>query len=171
MYVFFRCVAEAVVEKGLRGLAEMVPGGVFAFEVATAACKKYHARSKEPAIRTEIGQLAQASFDEARKSAADVVQDTVPPTATIEERLNLELYLSQVPGAVRASLKRPEDATGKTVPPAFTLNTPEDVLKLLPPRPPRFQPGNPVPGLAGWNLIEPLGASKRSELLAQSLPV
>ena len=32
MFVFFRRVAEAVVENGMRGLAGMVPGGRFACE-------------------------------------------------------------------------------------------------------------------------------------------
>ena len=90
-----------------------------------------------------------------------------PPTATVEDKLNLELYLSQVPGAVRASLKRPEDATGRTVPPAFALNTAARMWRSSSPAAsPRFRhPADPVPGLAGWSLVEPLGkpaASARS---------
>jgi len=31
MHPFLRCVAEAVAEVGIKGLAEMVPGGSFAY--------------------------------------------------------------------------------------------------------------------------------------------
>src|SRR5262249_50719473 len=122
-----------------------------------------HERKKDAEVRAEIQQLAQASFDEARKAAAEAVKQGAP-TATVEDRQALELYLSQVPGAVRASLKRPEDATGRTVPPAFSLATPDDMARLLPGRPPRFRPGDPLPGLAGWWLVEPLGSGGFGEV-------
>src|SRR5262245_27573462 len=124
MIAFFRCVVEAVVEKGARGLVELVPGGGYACDVAAAAWKKYHERKKDAEVRAEIQQLAQATFDDARKAAAEAVKQGAP-TATVEDRQTLELYLSQVPGAVRASLKRPEDSTGRSVPAAFSLNTPD----------------------------------------------
>src|SRR5437879_5625434 len=124
MVAFFRCIAEAVVEKGMRGLVEIIPGGAYACELAAAAWKKYRERKKDSEIREEIRELAEANFEEARNAAIEAVKAAAPSGATVEDKINLELYLSQVPGAVRASLKRPEDATGRTVPPAFTLNTP-----------------------------------------------
>ncbi len=62
MFAFFRCVAEAVMEKGVRGLAEMVPGGAFACDVAAAAWKKYRDRKNVAEIRAEVQELAQANF-------------------------------------------------------------------------------------------------------------
>jgi hypothetical protein len=106
MIAFFRCVVEAVVEKGVRGLAAMVPGGAFACEVAAAAWKKYRERTKDAEVRAEIQELALASFEDARRAAARVVEE-VAPTAPAEDRINLELYLAQVPAAVQQSLKRP----------------------------------------------------------------
>jgi|GEM_PF-3410482 len=164
MIAFFRCVAEAVAEHGLRGLAEMVPGGPFALAVATSAWKKYRERKKEAEVREEIQKLAQATFEEARNQAIEAVKATVPETTPVEDRLNLELYLSQVPGTVRASLKRPDDATGTTVPSSFVLNSPDDLVKLLPARPPRFKPNDPVPGLASWRLEKPLGVGGFGEV-------
>jgi len=163
MFAFFKSVAEAIVEKGVRGLVDLVPGGAYACDVAGIAWKKYREKKKDAEQRVEIQQLAQASFDEARKAAIEAVK-VAAPDATVEDRLNLELYLSQIPGAIRASLKRPDDASGRTVPPAFVLSTPDDVAKLLPGRPPRFRPNDPVPGLAGWNLVEPLGAGGFGEV-------
>src|SRR5262245_42238745 len=164
MLAFFRCVVEAVVEKGIRGLAAMVPGGLYACEVGAAAWGKYRARKKDAEVRAEIQELAQATFENARKAAAEAVNETVPDGTPVEDRINLELYLSQVPAAVQQSLKRPEDPTGTTVPPAFSLDKPEDMVKLLPPCPPRFKPGDQLPGRPGWVLERPLGVGGFGEV-------
>jgi hypothetical protein len=162
MLDFLKCVAESVVEKGVRGLAEMVPGGVYAYDVAAGAWQKYRERKKDAEIRAEIQELAQASFEDARIAANKVAQAVVHGGK--EAEIALELYLTQIPGAVRQSLKRPDDPTGKTVPAAFALKSPEDVLKLLPPRPPRFRPNDPLPGKPGWVLERPLGVGGFGEV-------
>jgi serine/threonine protein kinase len=163
MLVLLRCVAEAAMENGVGGLAEMVPGGKYAYDVAAAAWKKYRERKKDAEAREEIRQLAQANFEEARRAAVEAVREAAAAAAP-EDRSRLESYLSQVPGAVRASLKRPEDATGRTVPAAFALNSADDLVRLLPGRPPRFGPGDPLPGMAGWRLAELLGAGGFGEV-------
>ena len=48
-------------------------------------------------------------------------------------------YLDQVPGHVQASLRRPEDPTGRTIPGGMTLRKAADLERLLPSRMPRFQ--------------------------------
>ena len=68
MVVFLRCIAEAVVEHGLQGLAGMVPGVSFAYDVAKTALDKYRARRADADARAEIQALAQATFDEARRA-------------------------------------------------------------------------------------------------------
>ncbi len=65
MRFFFRCVAEAIVENGVKGLAEMVPGGKFAYDVAEGVWKKYKERRKEDEQREELAKLAQATLEEA----------------------------------------------------------------------------------------------------------
>ncbi len=74
-----------------------------------------------------------------------------------EEILDLELFVSGIPDAVRQSLKRPDDPTGRSVPHGFALRSADDVLKLLPVRPPRFRPGDVLPGKSGWVLEQLLG--------------
>jgi hypothetical protein len=66
MLVFFRCVAEAVMENGVKGLASLVPGGEFACKVAAAAYKKYSDRKKDADQKKEMEALAQLAFDNAR---------------------------------------------------------------------------------------------------------
>ena len=45
MYVALRCIGEAIVARGVRGLAEMVPGGGFLLDVAEDALKRLRANS------------------------------------------------------------------------------------------------------------------------------
>jgi hypothetical protein len=158
---FFKCVAEAIVENGLKGLAEMVPGGKFAYDVAEGVWKKYKEQKKEDEQREELAKLAQATLEEAKAEAVKVAREAV---SGAEDIIDLELYLTAIPDAVRQSLKRPEDPTGKTVPAAFTLKSADDVLKLLPPRPPRFRPGVPLPGMSGWVLDRLLGTGGFGEV-------
>jgi formylglycine-generating enzyme required for sulfatase activity len=106
--------------------------------------------------RAEIEALAQAPAPEIREQ----IEETVAAVASDrppEVQLALSLYLSQVPAAVRQSLRRPSDPSGLSVPPLLALNEPDDLLPLLPAQLPRFQPGDrPLPGI-DWELVELLG--------------
>jgi serine/threonine protein kinase len=161
--VFLKCVAEAVVENGLKGLAGMVPGGEFAYEVAKATLDKYRQRRKDTEAKAEIEALAQASFEQAKQAAIQAAKEVAAGVAP-DDLVTLEQYLAQVPASVQQSLKRSDDPSGKTAPATFALNTPDDVLKLLPPRPPRFRPGDPLPGKPGWVLERPLGTGGFGEV-------
>ncbi len=168
MHVFFQCVTEAVAEKGIRGLAELVPGGGLMFDIAKVTWEKYRQRRQMQQIRTDVQQMAQASFEDAKQAAVEAVKPiaaTQPEIAPI-----IELFLSQIPAATRRSLKRADDPTGTTVPANFSLRGPEDVAKLLPPSLPRFKPGDPLPGKAGWLLEKQLGIGGFGEVwLARKL--
>ena len=161
MFVFFRCVAEAVAEVGIRGLAEEVPGGKFFCDIAEKARDKFKHKKNDRELRVEIQHLADASYEQARQAAVEAARAVAGPDDDI---VPLELYLSAIPAAVRQSLKRADDPAGKTVPAGFALNSADDVLKLLPPRPPRFRPGTPLPGQSGWKLVEPLGVGGFGEV-------
>jgi len=164
MIVFVRCVAEAVAEHGVRGLVEMVPGGKFAADVAASAWQRYRLLKREAALRDDLAELARAGSDDVRRAAAEAVRDALPADAADADKLTLELYLTQLPASVQQTLKRADDPTGLTVPPAFDLVTADDVLRLLPPRPPRFAPGQPLPGKPGWVLADLLGAGGFGEV-------
>ena len=131
-------MAEAICENGIKGLADMVPGGKFAFAVAEGVWKKWKEKKQEQKLHDEVVKLAGAKFDEAKTEAVQAAREAFAavtgPLPTVDEIIDLELYLTAVPDAERQSLKRPEDPTGTTVPPAFALNSADDVLKLLPPR-------------------------------------
>src|SRR4051812_27960724 len=104
MLVLMQCVAEAVASKGLRGLIDMVPGGGFLYDVATDAVRRMKERKRADQLKDEVLKAAAAGFDEA-KAAAEKVAREVMPNAPTEDRIALEMYLTQIPNAVRASLK------------------------------------------------------------------
>ncbi|HYH63878.1 MAG TPA: hypothetical protein VD866_04200, partial [Urbifossiella sp.] len=163
MYALLQCVAEAVVAKGVRGLAELVPGGGFLYDVANDAHRRLRDRKRTDQIRDEVVAVAAAGIEEVRKVAEQVVAE-VAKDAAPAEKAALELYLTQVPGAVRASLRRADDPSGKSVPDQFALADGNDLARRLPSRLPKFRPGEPLPGRPGWVLGELLGSGGFGEV-------
>ena len=162
MIVFLQCVAEAAVQLGLRGLAEMVPGGGYAYLVAESALEKYRARAAT-GDQADMAAIARAGTAEVAAAAAGVARATAGglPEA---DRMRLELYLSQIPATVRRTLRRPSDPGGTTVPAGFTLSSPDDVLALLPPTSPRHRPGDSLTGKPDWVLERLLGTGGFGEV-------
>ncbi len=148
MYDLFQCVAEAVVEKGLRGLAEVVPGGGFVFDIAKGTWEKYRQRRAIAKMHEDVQFMIMATPEEIKQVAAKIARQV----ASEEIREQVELFLEQIPAAVQQSLKRADDPTGTSVPANFALQSAEDVVKLLPPSLPRFKRGDALPGRSGWVL-------------------
>jgi formylglycine-generating enzyme required for sulfatase activity len=113
--------------------------------------------------RAELEALARAPEKEVQEAVGRVVAE-VAAGAPPEVQLQLRRYLSEVPTAVRRSLRRPADPAGLTLPYLFSLEGPDDVLPLLPSRLPRFKPGDrPLPGI-DWELVELLGVGGFGEV-------
>jgi serine/threonine protein kinase len=149
--------------KGVRGLCEFVPGGPYLFDVAGDAYRLFREKQRAEKLREEVASAAAASTDDARRVAAEVARE-VAGNAPTEDRVALELYLGQIPAAVRASMKRATDPSGRTVPPDFALDTPADLVRVLPPGVPKFRPGDALPGRPGWSLDELLGSGGFGEV-------
>jgi len=160
---FLECVAQAVMGRGVRGLCEFVPGGPYLFDVAGDALRLFREKRRGDQLREEVSAAAAASADDAKRIAAEVAQE-VASSGPPEDRLALELYLTQIPAAVRASLKRAADPTGRTVPPDLALDAPADLLRVLPAGVPKFRPGDALPGRPGWGLVELLGSGGFGEV-------
>ncbi|MBY0230523.1 MAG: hypothetical protein K2W96_14655, partial [Gemmataceae bacterium] len=127
---FLKGVGKAIVGCAIPGVVAEV-----LCEVLPEAARKmagWWVGEKKPAERrAEVEALAQADPAEVKKLVGDVVAEVAadkPP----EFQRQLSVYLSLVPAAVRASLRRPADPSGKTVPPVALLETPEEILSLLP---------------------------------------
>src|SRR5262249_26764511 len=167
MFALFECVGQAVMNKGVRGLCEFVPGGPYLFDVIGDAFRLFREKRRtadlKAELKDEVVKVAAASNEEAKRAAEEAVKK-VAAGASAEERITLELYLSQIPGAVRQSLKRADDPPGKSVPADFAVNAPEDLARLLPHRVPHFRPGADLPGRSGWKIDELLGAGGFGEV-------
>src|SRR5438067_3903023 len=167
MFALFECVAEAVMGKGVRGLAEFVPGGPYLLDVVGDAFRLLRERRKTAELRAEMQKVAAASAEEVKRAAEEAVRKAAlegPAAVSAEDRITLELYLTQIPGCLRQSMKRADDPSGRSVPADFALNAPEGLAKILPHGVPQFRPGAVLPGRSGWRLDELLGAGGFGEV-------
>jgi uncharacterized protein YegL len=94
-------------------------------------------------LRTALEKIIQ----DPRAYRQEVEASLARTGADAEGRRLALAYLLQVPGRIQASMRRPEDATGRTIPPGLVLRRADDLKQFLPERPPRFAPGDvAVPG-------------------------
>ncbi len=160
--VLFRCIGEAVYAKGLKALMSLVPFGESIYDIAEEAYVRLKRSGQDEEQRQALAAAAAATPEEVRREAEAAVAEIaahqpLPP----EAQIHLVSYLSQVPGTIRKTMKRPSDPAGKTVPPTFTLRRPEQMLTLLPPRLPSLKAGD---RLGNWELVELLGAGGFGEV-------
>src|SRR5262249_22293304 len=113
--------------------------------------------------QAEVEQLVQTPAAELKAAVAEVVEE-VAADKPKEVQQALTSYLTQVPAAIRRSLRRPADPSGSTVPPERTVQSANDLLPYLPTRLPRFKPGDrPLPNV-DYQLIELLGVGGFGEV-------
>ena len=72
-------------------------------------------------------------------------------------------YLTMVPAAARAALRRLSDPSGTFVPPDLVVRSAHQLVPFLPSRLPRFKPGDRPPGLS-WELERLLGVGGFGEV-------
>lgn len=114
-------------------------------------------------LRTEMAEVIQLSNAEALEQMRLIAQE-VAGEASGQAQEQLALYLNQIPGLMRQTMRRLDDPTGRTVRPDLSLEQPLDLLPLIPAGPPRFQPGDrPLQGV-DLTLVEPLGAGAFGEV-------
>jgi formylglycine-generating enzyme required for sulfatase activity/serine/threonine protein kinase len=165
MFEFMKCVVEGIAAAGVGGLlAEFVPGGQYIQEVGAYAIEQYRKRKAEKRLEDAVKELIAAKAGEAITAARRAVEEAAPRLPRREKELVLQ-FVSGMPAAARNSMKRADDPTGTTAPAGFRIDGPEDVVKLLPAHPPRFVPGEWVPGRAhNWRLVRRLGGGGFGEV-------
>jgi serine/threonine protein kinase len=158
-----RCLARAAVRNAGRFLINFIPGGQVIGDIAHEAWEEYGRGYPDGALRLEVESLAKAAPSEVQGTVeAAVKEEAAGQPAEVQQALTA--YLNQVPASIRRSLRRPSDPTGTTMPATLPLSSPDDLAELLPPRPPRFRPGDrPLPGV-DWVLDELVGVGGFGEV-------
>ncbi|MFO0881772.1 MAG: protein kinase [Gemmataceae bacterium] len=144
-------------------------GAVLAGGVFEEIWEYWQSQTDSPARIQEIQTLAQANPTEVRAEVSRVVSEEAGGLPE-DLRLQLEVYLSQIPATIRRTLRRPSDPSGTTIPPGLVLSKADDLLPFLPPRLPRFKPGDrPLAGV-DWQLAELLGVGGFGEVWKATNP-
>jgi serine/threonine protein kinase len=153
-FLLFQRIARAAAKHGVKFLLNLVPGAEVVYDMAADVWEDYRRDRQEQALRAELQAAAGAPAEQVRQEAEAAVRAEAAGQPA-EVQVALASYLSQVPAAIRRSLRRPSDPSGTTVPATLSLSRPQDLVPLLPSRPPRFKAGDrPVSGRV---LEEPLG--------------
>ena len=156
--IFLKCVGKAVA-KYIGNQLGFGVGGDVAADIWESWCKERAAQERV----AEMEALAQAAVSVMRVAVAEVVQEVAGDKLDALQQA-VANYLLQIPAAVRRTLRRPADPSGRTAPPAFRLEKADDLLPLLPERTARFRPGDrPLPGV-DWELEELLGVGGFGEV-------
>ena len=153
LQALLECVGQSLCEKGRKALqgqwsfADVMP------EVVKSAFDYAHRKLPGTDLRPGPGRL-RVGRTRANTSAAS--RELIAELATTHSVPKAELadYLRALPATVRQSLRRPSDPSGQTAPEMLTLYKAEELAVFLPPRLPRFQPGDKPAGLDGWTLTE-----------------
>ena len=161
-FAFFRFVAKAALNSvggGVLGdfTVETLP------EIARGVWGRWNKDRKPEELRQEVQALAALPLVEARQQAAEAVaQEATGQPETVRQALTA--YLAQVPNAIRQSQRRPADPSGRSVSALLSLRRAEDLIPLLPSRPPRFTVGERPKGVGDWELEELLGVGGFGEV-------
>jgi serine/threonine protein kinase len=133
-------------------------------DLAESAAKDWWEQCLErrsPADRaTDLQDLAQATPQEIRNS----IQVDLAAISDPALRARIETYVSAIPGSLRASMRRPSDPTGRTVPAGLVPRAAADLMAFMPTRLPRFSPGDRPLGIGDLELVELLGTGGFGEV-------
>jgi formylglycine-generating enzyme required for sulfatase activity/serine/threonine protein kinase len=113
--------------------------------------------------KAEVEVLARQSIKDVLPEALEALRLEAPQLPEAQ-RQPLVDYLCLVPATIQRSLRRPEDRSGRSVPPSLALRSANDLLPFLPPTLPRFRQGDALPGRAGWMLDRQLGVGGFGEV-------
>jgi formylglycine-generating enzyme required for sulfatase activity len=167
--VFFRCVAEAVLDRGLAGLLGRGPFADVLWDVTGATFERWQQRVTVQKRDAEVAEGAAASVEEVRRTADEALGELRRYAPEFCDLLNrsgvaerVRRYLVQVPMQLRQAFRRPADPSGVSKPTTFSVLGPHQLLDLLPDRLARFQPGDRPVGK--WVLTELLGTSVSGEV-------
>src|SRR5579883_3236811 len=139
-------------------------GGDMMIEIWDHVWKEWdNSTPDEKKKKEETEQVAGMSPAETRQVARKVVDEEAGNLSEDSKKIVIS-WLTQIPAGVRASRKRIDDPSGRTVRPGSTLVKPIDLIDLLPLRFAKFQPGDRPFQHVDWELEELLGVGGFGEV-------
>lgn len=163
MMRFLRCVGEALVAQGMRGLMGLAPFGEQIYDVAANAIERYRLSQRQQQAAADLQEVVQADMQQIRVEAHQIARE-VGAGRSEKEIQQIEAYLTQIPGVARQSLRRPQDPSGTTVPAFLNLADPLQLVALLPRHAPRFRIDEAMPNAPQWRFVELLGSGGFGEV-------
>ena len=162
LQALLECLGQSLCEKGRKALqgqwsfAEVLP------DVARAAFDYTHRKLPGPDLPAAFADCAAVDPTEYERRLGELIAEL--STTHAVPKVQLADYLRALPVTVRQMLRRPSDPAGCTVPPEFLFYKPEEFAVFLPPRAPRFRPGDTPAGLDNWTLAELRGLGQNTEV-------
>ncbi|MBX9581580.1 MAG: hypothetical protein K2X87_14865, partial [Gemmataceae bacterium] len=162
LQALLECVGQALCEKGRKALRGQWPFADILHDFAKAAYDLAHQKLPGTDLRAALHDAAGCPPHEYERRIAELIADLSQTHSVPKEPL--ADYLRALPPTVRQHLRRPSDPGGATAPEKLILYKADDLLPFLPPRIPRFRPGDKPAGVDGWVLAELRGLGECSEV-------
>src|SRR5438874_44390 len=162
LQALLECVGQALCEKGRKALQGQWSFADILYDVAKVAHELAHKKLPGADLRLALADAAAVEPHELDRRLADLIADLSQTHAV--PKGPLADYLRAFPPNIRQGFRRPSDPEGKTAPEKIELYKPEDLLAFLPPRLPKFKPGDRPAGLDNWTLTELRGLGECSEV-------
>jgi formylglycine-generating enzyme required for sulfatase activity len=162
LQALLECLGLALCEKGRKALQGQWPFADVLPDAAKAAFEYAHKKLPGADLRAAVSDCAAVDGTEYERRIGELIAELATTHAV--PKAELADYLRAFPVTMRQVLRRPSDPEGKTVPEQFVLNKPEDLAVFLPPRIPRFRPGDKPAKLDGWALTELRGLGQNTEV-------
>jgi len=162
LQALLECIGQPLCEKGRKALqgqwsfADVLP------EITRAVFDYIHRKLPGGDLRLALGDCASVESSEFARRIGELISELGQTHAV--PKAELTAYMLALPPTIRQALRRPSDPAGHTVPEKFTFFKSEDLGVFLPPRLPRFRPGDKPEGLDGWTLTELRGLGHCSEV-------
>jgi formylglycine-generating enzyme required for sulfatase activity len=159
LQAFLECVGQTLCEKGRKALqgqwsfVEILP------DIARGSYEYATRKLPGPDLRLALADCAAVENGEYERRIGELISELAQTHAV--PKTELADYMRALPTTVRQGLRRPTDPDGRTASERLTFYKPEELGAFLPPRPPRFKPGD---RLDSWTLTELRGISQCSEV-------
>ena len=159
LQAFLECVGQTLCEKGRKALQGQWAFADVLLDIARGTYEYASRKLPGAELRLALADCAAVEAREYERRVGELISEiaqthAVPKTEFID-------YMRALPAMVRQGLRRPTDPDGHTASEKLTFYKPEELAVFLPPRLPRFRPGDQ---LDGWTLTELRGMGQCAEV-------